>query len=104
MLCKLRGGAAVFRWADLDLLTVVAARLDPPRVPLDLGGVACESESKLKTRLLLSLDALRNDAGVMLGDASSSESSSSRSESDSGVLGRFDGARPLLPLKAALVR
>ena len=85
-------------------LTEVVVRLNPPRLAVDLGGVVCESESKLKTRFLPSLDALRNDAGVMLGDASSSESSSSRSESDSGVLGRFDGARPLLPVGAALPR
>jgi hypothetical protein len=104
VLCRLRGGATGFCLADLELLAVVATRLDPPRVPVDLGGVACESESKLKLRFLPSLDALRNDAGVMLGDASSSESSSSRSESDSGVLGRFDGARPLLPVGAALAR
>jgi hypothetical protein len=82
----------------------MAARLNPPRLAVDLGGVVCESESKLKTRFLPSLDALRNDAGVMLGDGSSSESSPSRSESDSGVLGRFDGARPLLPVGAALPR
>lgn len=40
----------------------------------------------------------------MLGDASSSDSSSSVSESDVGVLGRFDGASPLLPVTAALLR
>lgn len=104
VLCKLRGIETGFCRADLVLLTAAAARLNPARLPVDLGGVACESESKLKIRCLPSLDALRNDAGVMLGDASSSELSSSRSDSDSGVLGRFDGARPLLPVGARLPR
>lgn len=40
----------------------------------------------------------------MFGDASSSESQSSSSELDIGVLGLLDGARPVLPIIVALVR
>ena len=103
MSCKLRGIEASFCRVDLDLFTTIA-RVASPRFVFDRGGEACESESKLKTRLLPSFEALRKDAGVMLGDASSSDSSSSMSESEVGVLGLFEGARPLLPSIAALVR
>ena len=94
---------ASFCRVDLDLLSIVTD-IALLRFALARGGVACESRSKLKTRFLPSLDALRRDAGVILGDISSSESSSSGSVLDVGVLGRLEGARPLLPFVAALIR
>ena len=90
--CKLRGGEASFRRTDLYFFAVA----------FEPGGEACESESKLNVRFLPSFEALRNEAGVILGDVSSSESSTSTSESEVGVLGRLEGARPFLPFIAAL--
>jgi hypothetical protein len=53
--------------------------------------------------LSIFLDALRRDAGVMLGD-SSSESGSSAPELDVGVLGRFWGGIPFLPVPLEILR
>lgn len=73
-------------------------------VAFEASGEACESESRVSTRFLPSFEALRNEAGVMLGDASPSESSTSTSESDVGVFGLLEDASPFLPFVAVCVR
>jgi hypothetical protein len=101
--CKSRGPAASLCFADLPL-TTAAARVASLRFAVDRGGVACEFKIELNGRFFPSFDALRREAGVMLGDVSSSESYSSASELDMGVLGRLEGASPFLPAVAWEVR
>lgn len=99
----LRAVEVVFCRVDLDLSTAVV-RLKSLRLKFVRRGVGCDSEPTSRARFLPPFDALRKEAGVMFGDASSSESQSSSSELDIGVLGLLDGARPVLPIIVVLVR
>lgn len=101
--CKVREAEDSFCLVELDLLRA-AVWFAPTRFAFDRGGEACGLSSRLGKYFLPPLEALRKDAGVILGESSSSDSSSSTSESEVGVTGRLEGSRPLRPLTGTLAR
>lgn len=78
----------------------------PMRLVFVRGRLVGETSTASKARFLSSFEALRNEAGVMLGDTLWSEiySEPSVSELELGVLGRLGGGKPFLLFMDTSVR